>query len=1386
MVTADTVGTSSTPDPQHRQHDPGPVTAAPKAPEGLPPSFGTAPATGPRALPVSVTTGATTLPHGAPTPYSQPPSDAKAGRVTGFIVADMLQQAYANASPFPAPRFDPDGMHHTTGTDTAATSTDTTTTTHQQNSVSISFPNALDKVSTNILPPLPNSGTWDRSASTFTGTFPTGSRPFDPNAQFTHAQMANPFDTDNATSVFQRRPPTSRITEIALSIAETPIDKWQLRAFQGDKSSDGTSLLLSLVVDTIEKQYIPTLNERNLGILAQQAAFRNPVILLRWIKDPQLAIDFATDTLHDIGSLSLPCKAEEMCPATFPHLLLSDQVRTQLATPTNLDRSGCMSALIPFVHCLYPGDYNVIRAKLKFHDTGDIQPFINTPGKFHTAMIDKGAAIVYSPPFWVDLSKHSSPNARSIKDILHSDTHNNPTLPRMRIPEEFDVMESIGMDIQAFETLTTSRQKTIILTTLPNTLQTFLTQSEALDVIEAISRMPEEEVQEAIQHAAFRDIFFPLPLLPYQKRLPTKRHTTDIEYEYRFRLKFPTKTNSTATTWGTSAGKVLHTWLTAILPLLRKHNLTLTLIKAPAEVNRDPALLSTGIPLPSEDVLEHYIYDCHRDNSQHPTMFDFWFVSTCADLGSGSRYFSLKGATAQHYFTALVQGYLWPQRMEVYQHGYTPCLLLEHSHSRDSNEIIKQEYMHRLITMNPAHTQLDRKFQIAWYCIRAESPKNTIPIKCVMALAEHHTEICTAFATLPLIETTRAAIVTRHYKLTSFPPATSQGRKDLHDIIARQREYINNCICTTISGLGTTHPYTLIPPRSEMLGSSRYARNSLNVLSLIMEESLRKADGTIIKSPVLQVFPDERTHHLHLCARSTDAAQLVEFTKLLATPLAQWFGTHIDKITIDTSDAEKQITTMTTQTPHPTNSAATFIPAPVPQNNVWVDTEGGTLKQSPHTTMVLQQDAHHLRTSTPIAAGHGGYSTSHYATKTDLSTAMTTLEQTLQTHHSESSTTLRTILGQHTPTHSITPDEVTSIVSSSITSANQSWMALYQDAQIAHKQEMKLLAETFKAQVDTMRDTMAARFDHITTTLTSIISHYEAVAVDYGTMSHATGNELILSRVAMETFADNVKTLVHDFNQGMPLTDSTASKTTLTDKETLELRELLLQAHTSGAYLPEVTATQLECLGPLHSLEDHPKRYPTETESTSQHLPPSSAKSNHDLDLEDGEIRVPSLSLLTQTPDTKRVRSASPHLSDADNFHDAQTSLHRNFCYACMEDGGNLIRCEGTCLAWYHITCCNATPHPDGYTQHLCDDCTNGTQPYQIDNVGTTAADDSHTQLMSQTTHTTTASTAVASTAGTRAQTRSTSPLDASPPLTRSKAKSNNPDCNPSSTTQNE
>ena len=225
MAAADTVGTTSTRD---QQHDPGPAILAPNAPEGPPPSFGTTPATAPRTQPVSVITGASTPPHGAPTPYSQPPSDANAGRVTGFIVADMLQQAYAKAPSFPAPRFDPDGIQHATRTDTAAQTTDATTTPHQQNTVSISFPSTLDKVSTNMLPPLPNSGTWDHSASTFTGTFPTGPRPFDPNTQFTHAQLANPFDMDNATPVLQRRPPTSRITEIALSIAETPIEKWQL------------------------------------------------------------------------------------------------------------------------------------------------------------------------------------------------------------------------------------------------------------------------------------------------------------------------------------------------------------------------------------------------------------------------------------------------------------------------------------------------------------------------------------------------------------------------------------------------------------------------------------------------------------------------------------------------------------------------------------------------------------------------------------------------------------------------------------------------------------------------------------------------------------------------------------------------------------------------------------------------------------------------------------------------------------------------------------------------------------------------------------------------------------------------------------------------------
>ncbi len=254
--------------------------------------------------------------------------------------------------------------------------------------------------------------------------------------------------------------------------------------------------------------------------------------------------------------------------------------------------------------------------------------------------------------------------------------------------------------------------------------------------------------------------------------------------------------------------------------------------------------------------------------------------------------------------------------------GLVPCLMLERSLLRDSDDRNKQELLHRART----HSLDTPPFEIEWITIGTTARPTHIMIKCVLAAPTDHQRITKLWSTLQTGSDELYPTTFDYQPLVIPNPRTSAFDQELNQAISRHLSYIKSVTQTILLGLSAIDLFTFIP-KVTLLSGFPDDQNKHTIAHLLRHGIIDTTDSCLT-SPVERITTDAKGSRLYLHGFRADATNLLLFTREVAHLLPAWLEDDQLEITMDTSDADR--VSHSTPQSNPPPKPAQQTPTPLP------------------------------------------------------------------------------------------------------------------------------------------------------------------------------------------------------------------------------------------------------------------------------------------------------------------------------------------------------------------------------------------------------------------------------------------------------------------------
>lgn len=452
----------------------------------------------------------------------------------------------------------------------------------------------------------------------------------------------------------------------------------------------------------------------------------------------------------------------------------------------------------------------------------------------------------------------------------------------------FNALDHLGMTAQEFQHLSLNAQKAKIIIDLPSILQTLVSQTEAANIMMALSSLPETEIAATLHPPQF-DTFL--------GQLQWRDELTPHAIEHRIRIRFePTDSHAA---WPSHAS-LASSWITAATTLLQSLGYTLSITRAPLECTEDNAVTVTNGVTASDGPLTVRPYSMKGGNQRG---FDIWCTSTCQQFGEEQGSFPFDGPMVNDYFNEIARIGIRTRAMESYPATLIPCVALVNSDRRDRDDLIVSEFKSRIERLTPIH--MLPYFTVIWCSINGSNDSNVM-LKCIATTEDCHQEVTAMFQRLQQATVADTCVMTRTYTFHFHPCLYSGIDMDTIDaIVTDQRQYMEDCIKTVITGFGQQDPFLTIPPHPQMAGGSSSTNKS--IAQLILDGTLLTPDGVEVFSPVMKVVTDSAHTRCYLISHKGEAGTLLTYTTLLAKKLPTWLGNTSVPIRTITTEVDRLI-----------------------------------------------------------------------------------------------------------------------------------------------------------------------------------------------------------------------------------------------------------------------------------------------------------------------------------------------------------------------------------------------------------------------------------------------------------------------------------------------
>ena len=675
--------------------------------------------------------------------------------------------------------------------------------------------------------------------------------------------------------------PSGPLYSLAQTLYKRDPMTWTIDDLHTPQSSDGTSILVSALVDHASTVIAPGMSQAQSLSLSKIAVTTPPAELLECLQSNIKARNF----IRNAEKTQPPPTLETLLhPAATPGLIHSETTRARMKD-RDIIRSEMIDIITAFVRCYYPKQAASIIEHVRSISVQVLMDYIYKPGYLVTDLRNRGRQMTFSPPKWCRLS-------------IHPDEKIQAT-PRRRITWQdipispFDVAENLQIDVNELLQQPFTAQRTAILAAIPLIFDNRSTREGCMETMSLVEEATSEEVYNFLLRSTQVDSAQP-------ENPDAKEGIPQPEYVL-YCIRFEHADRRRKGFWNEAPGAILLKWIQAVIPVITSNNISIILSQAPYQRVSNDRSLSPPFSATAEQ-LEEFIHNC--TSTTKLSRFEVWMKSTCTDLEE-LMMTSRSGLHATTYVRGMKAAKIWMETISQTKDGIVPVLMLGGSIEMDPDDMIGAELNDRL---QLARIDLEDcpHFHIAYCAVHTSTGKAAIMAKCIMAHKEVAPSLHHIFTVMVTPGMQARHLITRDYFFAPilYPPNDKSDR-ELSKAMTRQREFTESIIQTTILGLNEIDPYNDIPTKTRDFCTDAVRANSTTLAEIILLGKTLDISDYTITSPALKLTTNRSGNRLYITALKQDTENLIKFTKQISQTMAIWYPDKKMKPRCDFSEANK-------------------------------------------------------------------------------------------------------------------------------------------------------------------------------------------------------------------------------------------------------------------------------------------------------------------------------------------------------------------------------------------------------------------------------------------------------------------------------------------------
>ncbi len=671
-------------------------------------------------------------------------------------------------------------------------------------------------------------------------------------------------------------------------------ESWTFEDVKTPNSTDGTSILVSAMIDYAATTLRPEMTQAQCLTLAKIAIATAPKLLFEFLKDHVSAMRYVQAAL-DHNTETPPALETKLCPACTPGLNIDEDIQRRMHTRA-LMRTEQIQVIQVFGECYYPKNTWDIRQLTENATMAAMNDYIYKPGELVRTLQRRNKRMVFSPPKWYALStKPETPSKTTPRNTTTPQESVNITWWNIPISLS-DIELKLGGPISLLAQKPHNAQRASLLSIIPLIFEDRASRTGCIETIRMIDAATPDELQ-AFLHRETN---------PTSGEAPPPKNdvTTGGSTGYRYHARIDHTDYRRNGVWHESAGTVLIRWMTAVLPVLTANKHTLTLTQSP--FRQSPPLerrvISTNSIVSTE--LNVFIQDVSpTDSLSH---FEFWFYTTCTNMGdlmSASK----TGIDATDYVQNMRTARIWFKVISRAEADKVPALILGGSMDSDSNEMIADEINDRLGMVGIGLDKCPTFYIDNYAVITPRTKERSVTMKCIMTHNKDASTLARLVETVSTPGLPTRHLVTRDYSFTTveYPPS-NQFQSTIGRAIERQRTFLNSITTTTLQGMKGIDPFFDVPQSTEPFYTGEARINDQTLAELILLGEITDSTGRTMKTPVIRLAMST-SGRMHLTALKEEAASLIKTTEDIRTCIKIWYPENTSHVVSNTVSATRHV-----------------------------------------------------------------------------------------------------------------------------------------------------------------------------------------------------------------------------------------------------------------------------------------------------------------------------------------------------------------------------------------------------------------------------------------------------------------------------------------------